>query len=314
MEYRHTSGASAPAPSLAHSEEWFGAHRDFWWNPDFLDLMACRWGLSQYRRLLDVGCGQCHWSRLLAPRMAAGAEITAMDRDVKWAAGDAAISAQFTQVGATVAFRQGDAQALPFDDDSFDVVTCQTVLMHLADPLAALREMRRVVRPGGIVICAEPCNLIQAATTSAMNERCSIDTLCEAFRYLLLCELGKRAAGEGSLSLGDRLPRLFQLAGFDVMQTYLSDKAAPVLPPYGDHETQVNLEEAFSMHETARARLWHSQVEGWVRALDDPATLAFVERQHAQESAQHEKFRALVGDGTYWDGGATLTYLVSAVK
>jgi SAM-dependent methyltransferase len=51
----------------------------------------------------------------------------------------------------TVEFTTGDAYALDFPDDSFDVVHAHQVLQHLGDPVAALREMRRVTRPGGIV-------------------------------------------------------------------------------------------------------------------------------------------------------------------
>ncbi|GAA2023960.1 methyltransferase domain-containing protein [Agromyces tropicus] len=48
-------------------------------------------------------------------------------------------------------FRTGDAYALPFEDDSFDVVHAHQVLQHLARPVDALREARRVLRPGGVV-------------------------------------------------------------------------------------------------------------------------------------------------------------------
>jgi SAM-dependent methyltransferase len=314
MEHSQTTGATAPLSTLAHSEEWFGASRDYWWNADFLDLMASRWRLADHQSLLDVGCGQCHWSRLLVPRMAARARVTALDRDVKWAAGDPSISKAFAAFGASVEFHKGDAQALPFGDDSFDIVTCQTVLMHLADPLAALLEMRRVVRPGGIVICAEPCNLAQTALSNATTTDLSIDDLCDAFRYALLCERGKRASGEGGLSLGDRLPRLFQLAGLSGIQSYLSDKASPILPPYQGHETCVNLADLMAAHEDARVALWENQVDGWIAALNDDEARAFVAGIHAKRREAQRKLQGLVETQSYWDSGATLTYLISASK
>ena len=52
---------------------------------------------------------------------------------------------------ANVTYAVGDAYALDFDDGTFDVVHAHQVLQHLADPVAALREMRRVCRPGGLV-------------------------------------------------------------------------------------------------------------------------------------------------------------------
>jgi ubiquinone/menaquinone biosynthesis C-methylase UbiE len=56
-------------------------------------------------------------------------------------------------------WRQGDAQALPFADGSFDRVVCQMVLMFFPDRSAAVREMARVVRPGGIVTLMAPATL-----------------------------------------------------------------------------------------------------------------------------------------------------------
>ena len=49
-----------------------------------------------------------------------------------------------------------DAATLPFPDASFDAAHCERVLMHLAEPRAPLRELRRVLRPGGRVVVAEP--------------------------------------------------------------------------------------------------------------------------------------------------------------
>ena len=51
-----------------------------------------------------------------------------------------------------VEFRLADAYALPFDDESFDAVTCRRAAHHFADIRRALREMRRVLRPGGRLV------------------------------------------------------------------------------------------------------------------------------------------------------------------
>ena len=64
----------------------------------------------------------------------------------------AAATAEAAERGTTnVTFDTGDVYALPFADDRFDVVHAHQVLQHLTEPVAALRELRRVVRPDGVV-------------------------------------------------------------------------------------------------------------------------------------------------------------------
>jgi SAM-dependent methyltransferase len=59
-------------------------------------------------------------------------------------------------VGVMVRLDVGDAQVLPYEDASFDAAHISRVLIHLTDPGCALREARRVVRPGGWVVAIEP--------------------------------------------------------------------------------------------------------------------------------------------------------------
>jgi len=67
--------------------------------------------------------------------------------------------------GRTVDFRHGDAAALPFPADSFDLVVCQAAFKNFQRPVAALDEMRRVLRPGGEAVIQD---LNRAATRSAV--------------------------------------------------------------------------------------------------------------------------------------------------
>jgi len=98
--------------------------------------------------VLDVGCGPGTITADLATIVTPG-RVTALE--VTEAALDLA-RAEITRRGLTnVDFATGDVHALDFPDDTFDVVHAHQVLQHVTDPVAALREMRRVARPGGIV-------------------------------------------------------------------------------------------------------------------------------------------------------------------
>ena len=96
--------------------------------------------------VLDVGCGPgtvtVDIARRVAPGRVLGIEPVAAPLEQARAAGADV---------PNVAFALGDVYALDHADDTFDVVHAHQVLQHLADPVAALREMLRVCRPGGVV-------------------------------------------------------------------------------------------------------------------------------------------------------------------
>ncbi len=105
----------------------------------FLDWLALPKGL----RWLDVGCGTGAFTELVIERCAP-AEISAIDP-----AEDQIAFARSRAAAARAAFRSGDAQALPYADDTFDVAALALVLSFLPDAAKALSEMARVTRPGG---------------------------------------------------------------------------------------------------------------------------------------------------------------------
>ncbi|MQY06396.1 methyltransferase domain-containing protein [Actinomadura macrotermitis] len=98
--------------------------------------------------VLDVGCGPGTITAGLAGRVAPGG-VTAVDAAEGVLAEAARAAAE--QGVQNVRFAVADVHALEYPDDSFDVVHAHQVLQHVADPVQALREMRRVCRPGGVV-------------------------------------------------------------------------------------------------------------------------------------------------------------------
>ena len=98
--------------------------------------------------VLDVGCGPGTITADLAARVTPGS-VTAVDQsaDVLGVA-----RAEVQQHGlSNVSFATADVHRLDFPDGTFDVVHAHQVLQHVADPVGALREMKRVCAPGGIV-------------------------------------------------------------------------------------------------------------------------------------------------------------------
>ena len=96
--------------------------------------------------LLDIGCGPGTITIDLAWLVAPG-RVVGIDAEPEVIAKAEVAS---TEAGAAnLSFQQGDAYALDFPDASFDVAHAHQLLQHLRDPVAVLREMRRVLRPGG---------------------------------------------------------------------------------------------------------------------------------------------------------------------
>ena len=114
---------------------------------------------------LDVACGQGIVTRHLA---GLGAKVTGTD----YSSGMLA-NARRHDAPAPIAWVQADAQDLePFDDESFDLVTCQLALMDIADLDAALRSIRRVLRPTGalVFVIGHPVFLVPGARFAEASE------------------------------------------------------------------------------------------------------------------------------------------------
>lgn len=125
------------------------------WQAQLADVQAellALAALAPGERVLDVACGTGLVS--LAAAQAVGPSGRVCGVDLSGAMVDAARRKTPPQPGAPMEFQRGDAEALDLPDASFDVVLCALGLMYLPDPECALREMRRVLRPGGRIAVA----------------------------------------------------------------------------------------------------------------------------------------------------------------
>jgi len=128
----------------------FRVEQSHWWYTgrrkilaDFVDAI-CRQVTDRRPRILDVGCGT--GANLLMLSQYGDAEGVDVSED----------ALAFCRERGLDKVRLGAAEELPYEDGTFDLVTALDVVEHLDDDLAGLREMRRVLRPGGRVLLFVP--------------------------------------------------------------------------------------------------------------------------------------------------------------
>lgn len=116
------------------------------------DALLSQARFAQGERVLDVACGTGLIAFEAARRVGAGGSVTGID-----ISGEMVQAAAHRARGLTlgnVQFQRMDAELLAFADGSFDVVVCALGLMYMPEPGQALREMRRVLKPGGRLLLA----------------------------------------------------------------------------------------------------------------------------------------------------------------
>ena len=105
---------------------------------------------SGQERVLDLGSGAGHTALAFAPRVR---EVVGLDLTQPMLDEAAALAAQ--RGIRNVRFERGDAMAMPFPDACFDLVTCRQCAHHFERPVSALREVARVLRPGGCLVVVD---------------------------------------------------------------------------------------------------------------------------------------------------------------
>jgi len=175
---------SNPGPAAEPSTIW-GERADDW-----AEVMegATGWGIPVYRRildrlpvdestrLLDVGCGAGRFCRIASGR---GAQVAGLDATKEFIE----IAQKLTPEGE---FELGEMESLPWQNDSFDVVTGFNSFFLAADMVGALREAHRVARPGGAV----------ALTIFGRPERCDSTRLFASMRRLVEGESAESSESE----------------------------------------------------------------------------------------------------------------------
>jgi SAM-dependent methyltransferase len=250
-----------------HHESVLRSHR--WRTVENSAAYLLPW-LTPGASVLDVGCGPGTISVDIAGRVAPG-QVVAVD-----AADDAVIAARLAaaEAGATnLEVRVDDVYALHADDATFDVVHAHQVLQHLTDPVAALREMRRVCRPGGAVAARD--SIYRAMSWYPADPRLD--------RWLALyCDVAEGNGGEPDA--GSRLQAWAHAAGFTSVRATASawcyataDERAwwgglwadrVSVSRFGEQAVERGLATRAELAELADAwRAWAASDDGWFAVL-----------------------------------------------
>ena len=162
--------------------------------------------LKAGQRVLDFGCGPgtitLGLARLVEPGEMHGIDAEASQIELARAAAEAGGHANTT-------FHVGDVMDMPFEDSSFDVAHCHAVLMHVPNTAAVLSEVKRVLKPGGLLASRE--SIIGSSFLEPTDS--SLPVAWDTFARLL-------AGNGGHPQMGKELKNLLVEAGFrDVRAT-----------------------------------------------------------------------------------------------
>lgn len=188
---------STPDYTMGFSEEMHEALRRYTAQSSAAYLLS---SLRPGQRILDVGCGPGTISSGLAKAVAPG-ELHGVDMQESEVELAKAVAAAHGRDNAT--FHVGDAADLPFEDGFFDVAHCHNVLMHIPDTHAVLTEVKRVLKPGGIMGCRE----MISASSYTYPDFGVIRKAWDMFEDLL-------GADDGHPQMGRELKTRFVEAGF----------------------------------------------------------------------------------------------------
>ena len=206
--------------------------RQFMWYPDSLEKFSAWLELRHGMTAVDVGCGLGYLGYTYWPYIGKGGTYVGIDHSDKLI-NDAREAAKEWAEGGTVDFICGSVYDIPLPDNHADIVMCQTLLMHLEFPEKALKEMTRIAKPGGLVVCKEPDNLSSTLAKPFHSlPEFDLDTILLFTKVSLICRQGRLKLGKGDFNMGSRVPHLMKESGLIDIDLRMNDRVFYLEPPY----------------------------------------------------------------------------------
>lgn len=154
--------------------------------------------------ILDIACGTGALTRGVANSIGPDGRVIGLDLSPDML--EFARKFPLNQAGpVSIEWREGDANALPFEDETFEVVFCQIGLMFFPDQVMALREMRRVLKPAGRLGVMVWGSILECPGQTAIKA---------SWERYLGHEMGSRIARQHSLGSPKTIQSLLEKAGF----------------------------------------------------------------------------------------------------
>ena len=223
------------------------------------DHLLATAALRPGEHVVDVACGTGVVARRAAPIVGVTGRVVGVDPNPGMLAVAQSLDAP---AGASVEWRPGRAEHLPLPDQSFDYALCQLGLMFFSDRSAGLREIGRVLAPGGRLALNVPGPMPPL-----------FGVMAEALRRRVGPEASRFVEGVFSLADAGDLAELLHDAGFGEVETATSVHALPLPPPTDFlwqyvHSTPLGAAVATTTPE-ARAGLEEDVLRGWEELVVD---------------------------------------------
>lgn len=184
------------------------------------------------RWVLDLGCGPGGSAFALADLLGADVEITGIDISERMLERARIRQAALHPELTSVRFLHADATQLDFPDDSFDLAVGHSFLYLVPDRLGVLREVRRVLAPGGTLVCMEPRaagSLLKASAHALRRPRRWLGHPVQSGMFAMSMALWRVSSGIAGRMTPELGTRLLQEGGFHDV------RAVPTLAGLGLH-------------------------------------------------------------------------------
>ncbi len=233
------------------------------WLPDTVEKFAKWIELKSGMKVADIGCGLGYLGWTYWEYFGENGSYTGVDVSKKLIKEAEDLSEKWAENGK-VKFKVGDAYNLDFEDNSFDLVMCQTLLMHLDKPEKAIAEMKRIVKPGGTLFCMEPDNYSNSLLVgfSSLPELTLAEQLIKHKIYYYSSE-GRKKLKRGDKTIGNKLPMLFHEACLVDIDIRGNDRTNYMVPPYEmsfQKRTIENLKKTVNKKNVDEQKFWRKMV------------------------------------------------------